>query len=161
MSEPNERPNQLSLTAVNMQATCFALGEKIRSSSFKDYCLRLLLPAHFQGSFSGRWRFPSLQEQRGTSVSWCTHQKFCAELLKSCGPVSGNTQGWQVGYLQIRERNLCSLSTLEWKVCDSRFLSRGFLPVTGSSSKQDLMAMPPVLIFGKWSCRVKLETEFP
>lgn len=137
------------------------LWEKKRSSSSKDCCLRPLLSAHFWGSFSGRWRFPSLQEKTGTNLPWCTCHKFHAELLKSCGPVSGNTQGWQAGYLQIRERNLCSLLTLEWKVHDIRFLSREFLPVTRSSSKQDLRAKPPVLIFGKWSCRVKLETEFP
>lgn len=62
-------------------------------------CYRLIS----KGAFLGDGDFHPSERKRGTSLPWCTCQKFFAELLKSCDPVCGNTRGWQAGYLQIKK----------------------------------------------------------
>lgn len=89
-----------------------------------------------KGAFLGDGDFhPS--KRRGAQAFLDAHVKsFVLSCWRAVPPVSGNTQGWQAGYLEIGERNLCSLLTLEWKVHSIRFLPRELLQSPGAAASR-------------------------
>lgn len=142
---------------VNIWATSFAFGGK-KKSLFSG----LLLEAFVISSFPNElfWEVqisgPPREEGHVHSLLHISESFGPSCWSQSCGPVSGNMEGWQAVCLRTRERNLCSFSTLEQVAHEPRFLSGEFLPVTYQEQQQ---AGPQGLATNTAVLKTKLQSE--